>query len=418
LSGFSDPGWTSTPRRWCQQVIASNYFEWLVAAVILTTAALIGLQADWGVHHPGEELPLCYRLLDNFTVMFFTLELILRIAAEGCAFFSPQNPEVRWNVFDSALVATSYWELLTASLGVSFIVTNVTRLLRLSRLVRAMRVIRIIRLFSELRIMVIAIGSSLRLLSWASCLLMMLMYIFAVSFVQIVENELAGAAEGADGAPTYVDHELLAHWGSLSRALYTLYMSITNGMSWDAAVEPLLRISPFLAGAFCVYIAIALFCVLNTITGIFCEKAIQIVSADEDCMMWNELDRRKAWVRDVKRLFRGADGGDNGRLEWEGFCKLLKDFQMQNILKSIGVDVMAVKPRMLFDLFDTDGSGTIEINEFADALQKLHGSAKAVDMATLKYKLMGMNKRMREIKEMLESQGFESCGPRVTDEDW
>jgi hypothetical protein len=33
--------------------------------------------------------------------------------AERCAFFSPQSPEFQWNVFDTTLVAISYWELLT-----------------------------------------------------------------------------------------------------------------------------------------------------------------------------------------------------------------------------------------------------------------------------------------------------------------
>ena len=133
---------TGMLRRCCQKVIASVFFEWLVAAVIFANSVFTGLQADWGIHHPGQELPWGYRFLDNALVLFFTLELILRIVAEGCAFFSPQNPEFRWNVFDSALVATSYWELLTVSLGVLFIKTNVTRLLRLSRLMRAMRVLR------------------------------------------------------------------------------------------------------------------------------------------------------------------------------------------------------------------------------------------------------------------------------------
>ena len=129
-------------------------------------------------------------------------------------------------------------------------------------------------------------------------------------------------------------------------------------------------------------------------------------------MMWNELDRRKRWVRDVKLLFRSADGGNTGRLDWEGFCKLLKDIHTQNTLNSLGVDVMAVEPRMLFDLFDTDGGGTIEINEFAAALQKLHGSAQAIDMARLKYKLIGMNKHILHIKDMLESQDVATCSPR------
>lgn len=390
---------TST-RRCCQRLIVSPLFEWSVAAVIFANAVFIGVQADWGVHHPGEELPLAFRALDKILVVVFTLELLLRIVAEGRAFFSPRSPEFQWNVFDTTLVAISYWEFLTASLGVSFIKTNFTRLLRLSRLVRAMRVIRIIRFFSELRVMVLAICSSLRLLLWAGCLLVMLMYLFAVSIVQIVETQLADEATGSTG-------ELVLYWGSLPRAIYTLYLSITNGTSWDDAAEPLLMISPSLVAAYCVYIGIASFCVLNTITGIIVDKATHVIAADDDCRMWNELDRKKRWVRDVRLLFHKADKDGTGKLGWEGFHRLLTDLQMQNILKCLGVDVMAIEPRMLFDLFDTDGGGTIDINEFAASIQKLHGSAKAIDMARLKFKIVGMNNKIRTLLDILEPQGFD-----------
>jgi len=257
--------------------------------------------------------------------------------------------------------------------------------------------------------MVLAIGSSLRLLLWASALLGMLMYLFAVGFLQIVEDKLVDAMSTPGTDPTYIN-EMRFYWGSLPIAVYTLFLSITNGISWDRPAETLRTISPVMIAAYCVYIAIAVFCVLNTITGIFVEKANAITSADEDCRLWSELSKRRRWVRQVKDLFDKADPDQTGKVDWDGFQEMMRDIHMQENLKSLGVDVLATEPRMLFDLFDADGGGTIEIDEFASGLQTLHGFAKAVDVAGLKYALRGLSRKVSQLDHSMSRQVSDEGG--------
>jgi len=45
--------------------------------------------------------------------------------------------------------------------------------------------------------------------------------------------------------------------------MLTLFMAITNGVSWDDAVEPLRSISGLAVAFVCIYVAIAVFAVLN-----------------------------------------------------------------------------------------------------------------------------------------------------------
>lgn len=69
--------------------------------------------------------------------------------------------------------------------------------------------------------------------------------------------------------------------------------------------------------------------------------------------------------------------------------------------------------QQLWTLIDYDNSGMIDINEFADALMKLHGAAGAIDIARLRHETSkifkvlnhvnnGCQAQFSEIKEKLE----------------
>jgi len=211
--------------------------------------------------------------------------------------------------------------------------------------------------------MVMAVGSSLRLLLWAIMLLAMLMFLFGVCFLQAVEGRLR------TGGDLALESTLREHWGSVVLSIYTLLMSITGGISWVEPAEPLLQVHPALATAFCAYIAICVFCILNIVTGIIVEKSGEIVDRDSDFRYWNEMDQRKKWIRDVKAIFdHMAPGRTN--VNWPTFCAAMSSVKMQLRLKSLGIDVLATEKRSLFELLDIDGNGTIDFPEFLSLMAR------------------------------------------------
>jgi len=54
-------------------------------------------------------------------------------------------------------------------------------------------------------------------------------------------------------------------------------------------------------------------------------------------------------------------------------------------MKNLGFDTSRVSPSVLWNLIDYDNSGFIDIEEFAEALMKLHGAANAIDIARLRH---------------------------------
>lgn len=77
--------------------------------------------------------------------------------------------------------------------------------------------------------MMVLIVCSMWSLFWVMILLALILYVFAVCFTQGVTDFL-GDAEHQDSA---VADQLREHYGSLLLSAYTLFASITNGVSWS-----------------------------------------------------------------------------------------------------------------------------------------------------------------------------------------
>merc|ERR1712157_515443 len=68
---------------------------------------------------------------------------------------------------------------------------------------------------------------------------------------------------------------LIEYWGSLGQSMDTLFQSIANGVSWKEPYEVLSLVSPVFGKLFLGYLVFAQFVLLNVITGIFCNAAIE-----------------------------------------------------------------------------------------------------------------------------------------------
>merc|ERR1719150_2214339 len=123
----------------------------------------------------------------------------------------------------------------------------------------------------------VSIVSTLRTLVWAMILLLMIIYVFGILFAQAVRDHLS---ENEDGADEETVAALLEYWGGLATAMFTLFKTISNGLSWHDAVEPLHGIHWTLAGLFTIFITFTYFAVLNVLTAVFCQSAIDSAQLD------------------------------------------------------------------------------------------------------------------------------------------
>merc|ERR1719471_1799045 len=137
------------------------------------------------------------------------------------------NKDIGWNILDSFLVAFSLVDQLILLVQMSSPPDmSIMRTLRIFRLVRVFRVLRVARFFNDLRMMVSGIISSMKLLVWAVLLLLVIAFIFAVSVLELVSMEI-DALQAKAISVEEMRQILELSWGSLIRAIYTLFQSIS-----------------------------------------------------------------------------------------------------------------------------------------------------------------------------------------------
>merc|ERR1711904_37206 len=73
-------------------------------------------------------------------------------------------------------------------------------------------------------------------------------------------------------------------YGSLSRCMLTLFQCVSGGMDWDNASRPLSDVGPILVIIFLGFICFVYFAVLNVMTAVFCQSALEHSMNDHDTL--------------------------------------------------------------------------------------------------------------------------------------
>jgi len=243
-----------------------------------------------------------------------------------------------------------------------------TRVLRGLRVVRLVRLVRVLRLIRELRTIVVSIANSMKSLLWTIVLLLFLVYVVGVVFTQMVnEHGKAHPEQMVDS-----DQPLVKFYGSVPRTLFTLYEATMGGVDWDDVCRPLMdQISPWVGIIFALYIAFTVLAVMNVVTGVFVESALQSAMADRDVDL----------VTRLRELFMRTDADLSGVISWSEFQSNLDQPEMKFFFRSIDLDLS--EARGLFRLLDVDESGEIDAEEFVMGCLRLRGNARSIDLVTI-----------------------------------
>eukprot|EP00927_Polykrikos_kofoidii_P084499 TRINITY_DN8915_c0_g1_i1.p1 TRINITY_DN8915_c0_g1~~TRINITY_DN8915_c0_g1_i1.p1 ORF type:complete len:609 (+),score=101.45 TRINITY_DN8915_c0_g1_i1:69-1895(+) len=390
--GESGPAWS----RWAYRIAAHLYFEVFFGTVIILNGIIIGAE----VHHQSTQYteastPLLMALSTLCSILFL-VELVMRMMALRSRFFCATN--TAWNYFDFFIVVSWGVEVVvelakaSASGGDMGDLTSVAhfrlvRIIRVTRLVRLLRIARIVRVVKALRILVHSILSTLKSVMWAMFLLFIIIYFFAIMFTQATNSTLieingCRSEDCIDSAP-----HLWSLWGTIPRSMYTLFMTITNGIDWSEAARPM----DFVGGEWVLILMLfIIFCtiaVLNVVTGVFCQSAIVSAQRDRELVIQNLLENKETHVKNIKnqfyKMFENMDQDASGTISVEEFEHHINDEKVSGFFVLLDID--ASDAFSLFRLLDEDGSGAIDAEEFVDGCLRLQGSARSIDLAKIRH---------------------------------
>jgi len=271
-------------------------------------------------------------------------------------------------------------------------------------MLRICRLFRVFRFFRELGLLALLIIDSMRSLMWALIMLAIITYIFAVCFTdrisEIVKSDVAVA--GTDAAN---------YFGSLSQSLYTLCQAILSGLSWGVLTDSMLRVDLIATLLLFFYLFFTIIAVLNIITGIFVENAVETAKSQQEVMVEKEQALKQKCVEQLTQLFRQVDENASGIISLTELTECTRNPKAMAYLSALGLDEDDADKFLA--LLDDDGSGDVDLTEFLNGCLRLKGPARSADIVHLIHLCNRIDKRLGLLTCAMDGCVFDDALPVV-----
>lgn len=233
--------------------------EYVVALVILGNAVVIGVETDY------PEGRIAWRFLEDAFLIFFVLELTLKVFAHGLWFLNWENDDFEWNLLDAVIVSAGVTEVLVYmvvnSLGAGF-----ATIFRLTRMARVLRILRIFKLFRKLHMLASGMHEAMKATFWVTLLLAAVLYIASI----VLKRAIGFMQPGSIGLDM-----LHGKFGSIGSGMMTLFeLSASPDLAefgqWDV-----LHHYPALLLFFVFWIIFGSFGMIAMLTGVITESMFE-----------------------------------------------------------------------------------------------------------------------------------------------
>jgi len=320
---------------------------------------------------------------------WYSLEMIAKLLVYRFAFFT--NDDALWNIFDLVVVVWSILEFVVQAIIEAKILD--LSFLRVMRVLRVVRIFRAFRFLNELRQLVNNMLGSLVPLMWATMLLMLVLLVFSLIFVECMNEYLS--LDGAEVDDT--TKEMIGnHFGSVWRALITLFKSTTGGDDWGPIYDLVSHAGILYSLIFLFFQAFFLFAFVNTVTSIFVDKAISMARDDNDANRLKKEQEQMTAAQSLKQMLHQFDHDGNGTLSWRELHDLSRNEHIKARLE--GLDLNVNDADHLFKMVsDLAGSDEVEIDLLVASWLKMKGFATSIDVQAVILQIHRLTDTVRHV---------------------
>jgi len=349
-----------------EQFAGSKTFEIGTGLVIIAAAVLLAFEAD------GVDVPWLIKAGDSFVTAYFIGEWFMRLQVFG----------FQWLIQPMSLIFTfivwvpgvaTVWVIEPALPDAS---TEVSRLMRIGRLLRLIRLVEVVMqlpTFEDFWTLLRGLKSNADAFLGVVFLLLFTVYVWAIAGIYIVADvDWSGA-----------DEQTLAAKNNFVGVTNTM-LTLCRFMHFDHAQDVLDALQKHVPWAW-VYIwsfaALSAFILLNLITAVVVQQAMQRFAEDENELVQELELQRKVELKELEMMFNDLDEDGSGRLHLEEFKEAFREPMFKQKLALLGLKEKQVV--QLFNMLDTDGQGALSLEEFMEGMSTMSGPAKSKDMVLL-----------------------------------
>jgi len=363
------------------RIATNQVFENLTLLVIGFNALWMAIDTDLNTAEVLLSAKPVFQIAEHFFCLYFSLEWFIRFMA-----FKIKRNGMKdgWFVFDTCLVVMMFGEtwvmtgvlLLTGGAGGGGLGNaSMLRMARLLRLSRMARMARLFRAMPELLILVKGMGAAMRSVFFVLCLLMIVMYVFAIVFRQLTDGTQVGSE----------------YFNSVPQAMHSLLL---HGTLLDAVgdrVNELMEVSFVLVGVFYLFVLLSALTVLNMLIGVLCEVVSGVATTERENLSVSNVRARLVEIVHAS----GIDEDGSGCLSKAELSKILDIPVAVKTLAEVGVDVFALVDNIDY-IYESQRAGPEDEEEMEldfETFMRIILDLRGCNQATLK-DIMDLKKYM------------------------
>jgi len=370
-------------------LLADSRFDASIGIIILINSITIGWQTSWELDGLDTSF---FDVLETIFLIVYCVELGMRFFTSGLECLNSG-----WVVFDAVLVALgviSTWILIpilyAASDGQIDSVEGLAPLmvLRVLRILRLARSLRLLVQFKTLWMLVRGLLSSAQAIFYTFVLMVLILYVFACMGVELITK--ADEMREGEGLADIIDDK----FSSVPVIMLTLIQFVTLD-SIGAIYVPLIHKSPYMmAPYFIIFILVVSVAMMNLVTAVIVEGAIQQAREDKEVQNAHEAKRIQALIPKLKEVFLELDEDGSGTLSLDEVENAGEEVQAE-LAKIANTDQLPV----IFELLDTDGSGELSVDEFCQGLLQMITSDEPLEFIRMRKQLSASKVAVQSVLE-------------------
>lgn len=359
----------------CQYIARSQTFENATMAVIAANSVWLGVDVTYNDQLLLINSQPIFIIMENLFCTYFFLEIVIRFGAfrRKCNVFRDY-----WFVFDLALVLAMVldtWVLLaimaSSDMDVSVVNSSSLRLLRIIRISRLARVARILRSVPEMMILFQGMGVASRSVICTVSLLVILVYVFALVFMQLLRGTAAGDA----------------YFPSITKGMFALFFHGCLGEFLPNLAEAVFDEGIDVGFFLILFVFLGPLTVMNMVVAVL----VHVVSSVATLQQKNQ---HNGVIRErIYNVLKNLDGDDDDVITQEEFRMIMDTKEAMAVFLEVGVDVIAIlkDPDIIFG-----GEVRLPIDELLDEVITLRGS----NFTTVKDLVQLKNQLVRELRKI------------------
>lgn len=363
------------PETRCGKIVGAIWFQNVMGLIIVGNAAALGMETEMAWWPHWEKVEMAF-------LITFTVEILMKFCVDGFNFLHPMHEDFVWNIFDLFIVGLGWFDSLMSALFEGSGTGGFSTIFRLFRLMRILRIFRLLKFLKRLYMLAMGLIEAAKAIFWVTILMGFVLYVCALVLVKTV------------GRPPQSDLHLefmTSHFGNIGESMISLFVLMSSpNLPVYQEEDGLLHQHPYLTMFLIAFITFGSFGMLAMLTGVINESMFENNELQKAEKRTLHEEMRMSLGERTADLFDNLPANDEGGVAVEEVKRIAQDLLV--VLEATGAHFAEGDIMKLIDHMDVDASGTISIDEFMHATEKI--SEGGSPMATLEvHHLVGQCQR-------------------------